>query len=192
MKTRVLILGIIGALVLCGHVIASAKDKPQVDVGILSHAALAPPERSDEKAYLGLASGKAFSLPQIAGDVLIVEIFSMYCPICQREAPKVNELHKMLEKDPALKGKYKILGIGIGNTPFEVDVFRKKFEVTFPLVPDEDYTLEKAFSEKLRTPTFVVLKKDKGKGLKLVDVHVGNIEDMGKYLRDVAQAGNRK
>lgn len=191
MKTRALICAFLAALLACGHLAVWAKDKPEVDVAILSHAALSPSERPDEMAYLGLAPDKAFSLPQIPAEVLIVEIFSMYCPICQREAPKVNELHKMLEKDPALKGKYKILGIGIGNTPFEVDVFRKKFHVTFPLLSDEDYTLEKAFPGKLRTPTFVVLKHDKAKGLQPVDVHIGNIADMGKYLREITKASNR-
>jgi thiol-disulfide isomerase/thioredoxin len=192
MKTWVSIFSIIASLCLFGHGEATAKENAQVDVGTFSRAALEPPEKADERAYLGIAPGKTFTLPQVSGDVLIVEIFSMYCPICQREAPKVNELHKMLEKDPALKGKYKLVGIGIGNTPFEVDVFRKKFHVTFPLLSDEDYSLEKAFTDRVRTPTFVVLKKDKGKGLQLIDVHIGHIDDIGKYLRNVVKAGNRK
>jgi peroxiredoxin len=101
-------------------------------------------------------------------------------------------MHQLVEKDSALKGKLKIIGVGTGNTPFEVEVFRNKFDVKFPLVSDENYTLEKAFSEKLRTPTFVVVKKDKSKGLKLIDLHVGSIEDVGKYLREVAATGKRK
>jgi thiol-disulfide isomerase/thioredoxin len=175
-----------------GYAVAPAKDPLQVDLGKLSQISLSPPENKGAISYLGIAAGKDFTVSQITGDVIIVEIFSMYCPICQREAPKVNEMHQLVEKDSALKGKLKIIGVGTGNTPFEVEVFRNKFDVKFPLVSDENYTLEKAFSEKLRTPTFVVVKKDKSKGLKLIDLHVGSIEDVGKYLREVAATGKRK
>jgi thiol-disulfide isomerase/thioredoxin len=192
MKNRMLVFVMVGALVLLGYAVAPAKDPLQVDLGKLSQISLSPPENKGAISYLGIAAGKDFTVSQITGDVIIVEIFSMYCPICQREAPKVNEMHQLVEKDSALKGKLKIIGVGTGNTPFEVEVFRNKFDVKFPLVSDENYTLEKAFSEKLRTPTFVVVKKDKSKGLKLIDLHVGSIEDVGKYLREVAATGKRK
>lgn len=192
MKTRFFVFAILGALFFLGHVAAPATAQLQVDVEKLSHLSFEPPDNADTLAYLGIPRGSNFRPSQIEADVIIVEIFSMYCPICQREAPKVNDMHEMVEKDPSLKGKVKILGLGIGNTPFEVEVFRKKFHVAFPLIPDENYTVEKAFSERLRTPTFVVLKKDKSNGLKLIDLHVGLIEDTGKYLRDMAEIANRK
>jgi thiol-disulfide isomerase/thioredoxin len=192
MEKKMFVFVMVFALALVGHIAAPAKDPLQVDLGKLSQISLAPPENDLATSYLGITAGKNFTVSQIAGDVIIVEIFSMYCPICQREAPKVNEMHQLVEKDPALKGKFKILGVGTGNTPFEVEVFRKKFDVTFPLVSDENYTLEKAFSDRLRTPTFVVVKKAGNKELKLIDLHVGNIEDVGKYLREVAETGKRK
>ncbi|HTZ40166.1 MAG TPA: hypothetical protein VMB77_08415, partial [Syntrophales bacterium] len=71
-----------------------------------------PAERAD-KAYLGLSGwGSTFRVPDIKARVVILEILSMYCPFCQKEAPLVNDLFTAIEKDPALKGKIKILGIG--------------------------------------------------------------------------------
>ncbi|HUH65156.1 MAG TPA: hypothetical protein VLZ07_01875 [Syntrophales bacterium] len=59
----------------------------------------------------------------------------MYCPYCQREAPNVNDLFARIERDPALKGKIKIIGIGTGNTSCEVHVFKKQYNVPFSRLP---------------------------------------------------------
>ena len=57
---------------------------------------LPAPEKNETRAYLGLGPKARFSLDQVDADILIVEIFSMYCPICQREAPRVNALYEKL------------------------------------------------------------------------------------------------
>ena len=62
------------------------------------------PEDEAHQNYLGIRSGKSFGLKQIDADVVIVEIFSMYCPHCQREAPTLNKLYQSIEADPALTG----------------------------------------------------------------------------------------
>ncbi len=112
-----------------------------------------PPDDAD-KDYLGIKGGGFFKIPWIKARAVIIEIFSMYCPYCQREAPEVNRLFNLIENDPALKGKIKLIGLGTGNTNFEVEVFKKKYNVPFPLVPDEEFTVHKGFGE-VRTPYFI-------------------------------------
>jgi len=112
------------------------------------------PKSDADKDYLGLKGGAFFTIPRIKAPVVIIEIFSMYCPYCQREAPEVNRLYRLIENNPALKGKIKLIGLGTGNTKFEVEVFRKNYTVPFPLVPDEDFTVHKGFGE-VRTPYFI-------------------------------------
>lgn len=107
-----------------------------------------------QREYLSVPEGP-LKISDIKADYLFIEIFSMYCPICQRDAPHVNEVYKKI----VLTGhddRVRFIGIGAGNTPFEVDFYRKKFKVEFPLFEDQDYTIHKAIGE-VGTPTFYLV-----------------------------------
>ena len=65
----------------------------------------------------------------------------------------MNELYRDIEKKN-LEDKIKMIGLGIGNTPAEVEYFRKKYEVPFPLFSDEDKAIYTALG-KPRAPYFI-------------------------------------
>ncbi len=108
----------------------------------------------EQTAYLS-PSGTAISPSSVKAEYLFVEVFSMYCPICQRDAPSVNALYKKVVAS-ALGKRVRFLGIGVGNTPFEVDFYRKKFEVPFPLFEDPSYAYHEALGE-VGTPAFYLV-----------------------------------
>ena len=130
---------------------AAGKTPPPQEGGVLPDIQLPAPKDQIQRNYLGLPSDGPFTIPQIKAQVVIIEIFSMYCPYCQREAPEVNRLFSMIENKPALKGRVKLIRLRAGNSLFEVDVFKRNYNVPFPLIPDENFSIYKSFGE-VRTP----------------------------------------
>jgi hypothetical protein len=126
-----------------------------------------------QRAYLGV-EGNAFKLSDIASDYLFIEGFSMYCTICQRDAPIVRKLYqRVTEADTA--GKIRFIGLGLGNTVFETRFYQKKFKVPFPLFDDEDYVIHKALGE-TGTPVFYIVRLDPD-GPKMLYGREGEPED---------------
>lgn len=165
-----------------------AEDRLRVDVRKLGQMQFAAPEDSAQKKYLGLTGQGDFNLTDVKAKYIIVEVFSMYCPICQKEAPKVNQCQELIEKNPGHSGKVKLIGIGTGNTPFEVNVFKKKYAIKFPLFPDDNFLVQKAFSQQIRTPTFITVRNRGEKGLELVNVHVGELGAAEAFLKNLPLA----
>lgn len=162
-----------------------ASQQQPVAGDILSAIKLETPGDASHIRYLGLTGSGQFTLPQVNADIVVVEILNIYCPFCQGAAPSVNRLHQLVETDPGLKDKVKLLGVGIGNTPYEVDLFRGKFQVTFPLVADPDAEVQKSSEQRFRTPTFIVLRKTGKSELQVSTVHVGTIDDVDEFLRSI-------
>ncbi|MDP2753370.1 MAG: TlpA disulfide reductase family protein [Nitrospirota bacterium] len=123
----------------------------------------------------------SFKLSQINAQIVIIEIFSMYCPYCQKEAPNVNELYQLINSNPYLKDKIKIIGIGAGNTPFEVEVFKKQYNVPFLLFPDESFSVHKSVGN-VRTPYFFVIKINADGSNKIIYSKAGSIQDPDQFL----------
>lgn len=142
---------------------------------------LPPLSDPNQQAYLGIAGTQAFALEEIHAPIVLIEVFSMYCPHCQREAPNVNRLYRHIAEDPLLANRIKLIGIGVGNTAYEVDLFRKAFDIPFPLFPDRSRQL--AFGLEVRqTPTFVGFARKIDGGLQRILFNPGPIGDAAAFL----------
>jgi len=173
-------------LTLLNNVSIGASNAPIVG-SQLPETTLPIPDNPDERHYLGLTGkGSSFRIPQIKAKVVVVEIFSMYCPYCQREAPEVNKLYSAVEDDQDLKGKIKLIGIGVGNSPFEIEVFKKKYNVPFPLFPDEDFSIHKCFGE-TRTPYFIAIKINDDGAHKVIYSQLGGMKGVEQFLKKMTQ-----
>ena len=139
------------------HSLAFGSNAPPVKGDVLPNMKITVPQDAIDRSYLGLERSGTFTIPQIKATIVIVEIFSMYCPYCQKEAPEINRLYSIIEGNPNLKDKVKLIGIGAGNSSFEVGVYKKKYNVPFPLFPDEDFSIHKCIGE-VRTPYFLGVK----------------------------------
>ncbi|MDH5202493.1 MAG: redoxin domain-containing protein [Nitrospirota bacterium] len=171
--------------------VALAANEPPKEGGMLPDIKLQMPKSPEGKNYLGLKGDGSFTIPQIKANVVIIEIYSMYCPYCQKEAPIVNELFNLIEKNPDLKGKIKIIGIGAGNTPFEVDTFRKTYDIPFPLFQDEDFSIHKACGE-VRTPYFIAIKINKKGTHQVIYSELGTIKNAEDFLKMIRKRSGLK
>jgi thiol-disulfide isomerase/thioredoxin len=138
------------------------------------------PEKEEDRIYLGVAGSGAFQVRDIQGKVLVIEIFSMYCPHCQREAPRVNTLYRVIGESADLKDKVKIIGIGAANSSFEINLFKNKYEVPFPLFPDKELKITNLLQVG-ETPTFIVIKTDTGEFYS----KSGPFEEVQEFLRQM-------
>lgn len=191
MITKRLISTLIIVTFLSINAVNSASDSMHVKSDALSAIELPVPQNPDVRSYLGISEDNSFTIPQIKAEVVIIEIFSMYCPYCQREAPKVNKLYWAIEADRNLKGKIKMIGIGAGNSPFEVEVFRKKYQVPFPLFPDEDFSIHKACG-KVRTPYFLGVKIKTDSSVEVFYNRLGGIQDPSQFLELILHSSGIK
>jgi thiol-disulfide isomerase/thioredoxin len=160
--------------------LASAGKVPEVGDRLVTMR-LETPESSDQRSYLGLEPSATFEPTSITGRLLIIEIFSMYCPHCQREAPAVNRLHQAIEASETLRGKAKLIGIGVGNSTYEVDHFRKHYQIAFPLFPDEEFVIHKALGE-VRTPYFIIVSIGSEDTGKILWTGSGNMDPLDTFI----------
>lgn len=191
MKRKISLLTFVAMMLFASSsIFASGNITPQVGSTFPS---IEFPKPSDSKLlnYLGLSGSGNFKINQIKADVLIVEIFSMYCPYCQGEAPNINNLYKAIESNASLKGKIKIIGIGIGNSTFETDIFKNKYKIEFPLLPDGDFKLHKIIGE-VRTPYFFVIKLKGKKPSEVIYSKLGALGNIEAFLAEIVKSSGLK
>ena len=183
MQKRNLYFALAVILMLFTPVLVESSQELTVNADKLKNLKFDAPENLIDKKYLGLPDGKNFHLGQVRSNYLIIELFSMYCPVCQRGAGTVNQVYDLIQNTQAIRDNFKVVGIGVGNTPYEVSVFKKKFQVVFPLIADDNFIVQKALSSDIRTPTFVVAKLSGKNQLEIVLTRVGEIKDAGEFIR---------
>lgn len=180
-------IGMLFLLTMPAYIAWAAGEPPQPGEKFPDIRITVTPEQSD-KDYLGLSGGaKTFRIPEIKARVVIVEILSMYCPFCQKEAPVVNELQEAIEKDSMLNGKLKIVGIGVGNTVYEVGFFKRKYGIRFPVFPDPDLVIYRQFGE-VRTPYFIAVKINDNGSHEVIYSKLGGFGEVGPFLDSLRKA----
>lgn len=92
----------------------------------------------------------------------------------------LNKLFDMVEKDAALKGKVKFLGVGQGNDPNAVKMWKAFNKIPFPQIPDPKST----FGDALKFhpyPVSLVLDKTG----KILWVHIGAFDSAEEALKEI-------
>ena len=178
----------LGTVLVLFALAASAQELPKAGdkLGKISFTA---PVSAEDLAYLGVGKGaKEFTLDQIKAPLVVLQLFSMYCTYCQEEAPQVNEFYKLINQK-GLGDKIKIFGVGIKNSRMEADLFRKKFKVAFPLLPDPEGIVHGQLGSPM-TPFFVVIDNKDGGGI--IFTHLGAMPSAESFLQSVVSKAGLK
>ena len=139
---------------------------------------------SETQTYLGIPRKTSFSIKDINGSLLIIELFSTYCTSCPKNIPALNAVYSNIENDPKLKGKVKVVGIAFGNNQNEVKWYMKEYKVLYPILTDLNFTAHKALGNP-RVPYTIFVKKDvTGKGI-VFNTHQGIIESVNSIMNEV-------
>jgi len=154
---------------------AQCAELPQKDSQLPPFELPAPSAEIDQQ-YLGVKP-PAFAPKDVAGQVLLVEILGVYCPLCYQQAPLFNKLYGRIQKK-SLGDRVKMLGIAIGATTVEVEHLRKSGSYEYPIVRDESFVVHKLLGEP-RTPFTMLLSKDG----KVLHTHLGVIEDIDAFFQ---------
>lgn len=146
------------------------------------------PDSESGRSYLGVSGTGNFNIGQIKTRVLLIEVFSIYCPNCQKAAAHVNELYQLIEKNPDLSDKIKLIGIGATNTPYEINLYRERYKVPFPLFPDQSLDITRQLQVN-GTPTFIGIEMSGAKG-KATRFHFseGGFDDIQKFLDGIVKS----
>ncbi|MCD6534732.1 MAG: TlpA family protein disulfide reductase [Deltaproteobacteria bacterium] len=152
---------------------------------------LTTPKDQSLRNYLGLQEKTSFSVEEIKCEILIIEIFSMYCPHCQKDAPTINKLYELIESDDKVAGRVKLIGIGTGNSAFEIDIFKKKYKIPFPLFADADFAIHEDLGN-VRTPYFIGICNQSKMKNRIFFSQLAGFNGAEKFLDKVLERANCK
>jgi peroxiredoxin len=165
----------LASLVRYEHVTA-ALDDPQFAAAL---AALEAEDREREQLDFTLTDlqGKAWTLRELRGKVVLVNFWATWCPPCRKEIPDLDALSK--EFGP--KGLV-ILGIS-DETSDRIDLFLKRQEINYPVLLDAESAVHKQFHVEGIPKSFLY-----GRDGKLAAVAI-DMRTRGQFLRMLESAG---
>jgi hypothetical protein len=105
--------------------------------------------------------------------------------VCQENAPVVNRLYNFIQEDPALANDIKVVGVAVADNKLQVNDFRAKFKVPFPIFPDEKMKIYSVVKQPV-VPSIMLVTG----GGKVLMKHNGLIKDFDgivKKIREIYQ-----
>jgi peroxiredoxin len=98
--------------------------------------------------------GKAYSLSQFKGKVVLVNFFTFFCGPCRQEMPHLSQLSQ------ELKGQgFEVLGIGLSSTPEQLKQIVSQLHLAYPVLEGND-AVSKAYGGVELVPLTFIIDKE--------------------------------
>ena len=131
----------------------------------------------EDQKYLGIGQKKTFNIGEIKAELILIYFMNTNCIHCIQSLPTFDEIFKTIEQQANLKAKVRIVAMGVGDTPTEVETFKKNYGVPFPILSDREYIAHKAVGEP-RVPFLIIARKDRGGKWIVASAQVGLVGAM--------------
>ena len=156
--------------------IADGKELPKFKITVRSS--------TQERQYLGLKEDlEIFSLSKVPAKIILLEIFSVNCPNCRKQAPKLNDVYKLVQYNNEISGDIKMIGIGVGCDYNALEKWKTSMGIPFPLFPDENYIVWQQLGKPGIPCTLIIDENGK-----VLASHFGvtkNEEDLFRQIKDL-------
>jgi peroxiredoxin len=98
--------------------------------------------------------GKAYSLSQYKGKVVLINFFTFFCGPCRQEMPHLSQIYQ------ELKGQgFEALGIGLSSTPEQLKQIVSQLHLAYPVLEGND-AVSKAYGGVELVPLTFIIDKD--------------------------------
>jgi peroxiredoxin len=98
--------------------------------------------------------GNSWTLSELKGQVVFINFWATWCPPCREEMPSMQNLYTKQPKDT-----FKMLAVLNKDDPVLADAFAAKFNITMPILDDQNNTVGKEYGLTGLPETFIVDKQ---------------------------------
>jgi peroxiredoxin len=123
-------------------------------------------------------SGKQVRLQDFRGNVVLLNFFATWCGPCREEMPSLEQVYRAY----AQKGLVVVGVSGDVQGKTVVEPFVKDYELSFPVVLDQEDTVSRQYRVR-GIPTIYLLDKHG----RIAGMHVGGADWNGKEARDIIE-----
>jgi len=170
--------------------LSNDKNKPPAAGDVLPLIELPVPQDGRLKEYLGVSGSGLFSVDQIKADIVIIKLFSVYCPLCHKDAPKMNQLYARIESDLELKGRLKLVAIGGDNSVQQVAQFKEEYDLKFPVFADGSGSIHRQLGS-VKFPYYMGAKLDGSHNARIFYARLGQIQDVDTFLKSILRTSEK-
>jgi peroxiredoxin len=193
MKNGMVFIALLTALALTACATAKTSDqqhKPPSAGHVLPDIELPVPQEERLQDYLGVSGSGLFSVAQIRADIVIIKLFSVYCPLCHKDAPKMNQLYSKIESSPELAGRLKLIAIGAGNSVRQVAQFKEEYGLKFPVFADESGSIHRQLGS-VKFPYYMGVNLDGSHKARIFYARLGQIQDVDTFLQTILRTSEK-
>ena len=123
--------------------------------------------------------GRKISLNELKGKVILLNFFSLWCSVCQKQASSFDKMDEVIKNKDLV-----FLSVAVEGRQKDLLKYKEKFNVSIPILIDKDGSVAKAYQIKGHHETFFINREGKivGKTFAQKDWTSASMKNLIQYL----------